>query len=220
MLKEGFAINTKTNKKHVHIKSAIPIYAAALVFLLWGLFSPIYRGIFIFLQIVSSVAVYFVVSHFVPGRIVEVEEKTSTGDAEIDRLIEEGRETVKRLREAAQVMGDERLKNALTRISNAGEGILNETLRDESERRSIYTFLSYYLPTVEKLMSNYVTFAGAGENVQESRARIEDSLDMVAQAFEKQLDKMYRNEAVDVKTDIAVMEAMLKGEGLVQNQGK
>ncbi len=220
MLKEGFAINTKTNKKHVHIKSAVPIYAAALVFLLWGLFSPIYRGIFIFLQIVSSVAVYFVVSHFVPGRIVEVEEKTSTGDAEIDRLIEEGRETVKRLREAAQVMGDERLKNALTRISNAGEGILNETLRDESERRSIYTFLSYYLPTVEKLMSNYVTFAGAGENVQESRARIEDSLDMVAQAFEKQLDKMYRNEAVDVKTDIAVMEAMLKGEGLVQNQGK
>ena len=220
MLKEGFAINTKTNKKHVHIKSAVPIYAAALVFLLWGLFSPIYRGIFIFLQIISSVAVYFVVSHFVPGRIVEVEEKTSTGDAEIDRLIEEGRETVKRLREAAQVMGDERLKNALTRISNAGEGILNETLRDESERRSIYTFLSYYLPTVEKLMSNYVTFAGAGENVQESRARIEDSLDMVAQAFEKQLDKMYRNEAVDVKTDIAVMEAMLKGEGLVQNQGK
>ncbi|MBQ3078964.1 MAG: 5-bromo-4-chloroindolyl phosphate hydrolysis family protein [Clostridia bacterium] len=196
------------------IKSAIPIYAAAFTFLMWGLISPIYRLSSILLACASSIAVYLIAGRVFPGRKVEEEVHTLTGDEEIDKQISEGRETIARFREAALVMGDERVKASLGRISNAGEAIINEAVRDAGDRQSVYTFFSYYLPTVEKLLSHYCTFAGGGDNVKEGRARIEDSLDMVAEAFEKQLDKLYRNEAMDVKTDIAVMEAMLRSEGL------
>ena len=72
------------------------------------------------------------------------------------------------------------------------------------------------LPALDKLLNYYVSFlsAGRGENVSEGRRRIENSLGMVAEAFEKQLDKMYKNEAMDVKTDIALMETMLRMDGL------
>ena len=75
---------------------------------------------------------------------------------------------------------------------------------------------SGYLPALDKLLNYYVSFlsAGRGENVSEGRRRIENSLGMVAEAFEKQLDKMYKNEAMDVKTDIALMETMLRMDGL------
>ncbi|NLG25705.1 MAG: hypothetical protein GX558_10140, partial [Clostridiales bacterium] len=33
-------------------------------------------------------------------------------------------------------------------------------------------------------------------------------------AFEKQLDNLYRGEALDITTDIQVLETMLAGEGL------
>ena len=45
-----------------------------------------------------------------------------------------------------------------------------------------------------------------------------NSLDMVKAAFEKQADNMYKNEAMDIKTDIAVMETMLRSEGLIEKK--
>jgi len=214
---EGFKIKGSKNKKLVRIPSAIPIYAAAAMFLAWGLFSPIYKGLFILLAGACSIITFFAVRHFVPGRTELVEEEVFTGDQEIDQMITEGRESIRRFREAAQVVGDTRMKLALQRISDAGEAIIQETARDKTERTGVYTFFSYYLPTIDKLLSHYITFTGAGdgENIREGRMRIENSLDIIADAFEKQLDKMYKNEAMNVKTDIAVMETLLRSEGLI-----
>lgn len=213
-------MNGKKNKRLVRIPSAIPIYAAAGMFLLWGLFSPIYKGLFILLAAAASLGTYFLVKHFVPGRCELVEDEILTGDMDIDKQLAEGRDTIRRFREAAQVMGDASVKQALSRIADAGDAIVAQTAQDPDERTGVFTFFSYYLPTVEKLLSHYITFAGAGEgeNVREGRSRIENSLGMIADAFEKQLDKMYKNEAMDIKTDIAVMEAMLKSEGLTKTE--
>ncbi len=206
-------MENRKRAKVIHHKSAIPVYGAALVFLLWGLISPIYRLWAIALACITSAGAYLGLKLAFPGRDETVVEALLTGDHELDAEITKGRETLARFRAAASRAGDGELQEKLSRIAAAGEAITEEIVRD---RDAANTFYGYYLPALDKLLNYYVSFlsAGRGENVSEGRRRIENSLGMVAEAFEKQLDKMYKNEAMDVKTDIALMETMLRMDGL------
>ena len=43
---------------------------------------------------------------------------------------------------------------------------------------------------------------------------IEEMLDTAIAAYEKQLDSLFANQALDIETDISVMNSMLAREGL------
>ena len=66
--------------KVIHHKSAIPVYGAALVFLLWGLISPIYRLWAIALACITSAGAYLGLKLAFPGRDETVVEALLTGD--------------------------------------------------------------------------------------------------------------------------------------------
>ena len=77
--------------------------------------------------------------------------------------------------------------------------------------------MNYYLPTTLKLLNAYdrMDSAGvAGANIDGTKGKIEDMLNTVCVAFSKQLDNLYGEEALDISADIAVMEQMLRQEGL------
>ena len=85
----------------------------------------------------------------------------------------------------------------------------------------IKSFMSYYLPTALKLLHSYADFdqAGAGgENVAGAKADIERILDMLVDGFKKQLDKLYETEAMDISSDIDVLENMLRRDGLKDDE--
>ncbi len=212
-------------QRWVRIKSAYPVYAVALTWLLWGLLSPIYDIVFILLACATSVGVYFVCDKLIPGRSELVTDPVSTGDAELDSQLAAANATIKRFREMA--INDSGVKDKLKSIADACERIADKVAVDRSGEMDVYTFFSYYLPTLYKLFAFYEQFqkGGAGENVEDGKKRIENCLDTVKQAFEKLLDDLYKNTTTDVKTEIAVMETMLRSEGLsdkqqVQTSGK
>ena len=93
-----------------------------------------------------------------------------------------------------------------------------KAVQDKPERLpQIKSFMSYYLPTALKLLHSYAEFdsAGAeGDNVKTAKADIERILDMLVEGFRKQLDKLYESDAMDITTDINVLENMLKRDGL------
>ena len=77
--------------------------------------------------------------------------------------------------------------------------------------------MSYYLPTLIKLADYYRKLelqGGEGENIAGSMDRIEENLGQLDLALRKQLDLMYERDALDISTDITVMENMLAREGL------
>ena len=81
------------------------------------------------------------------------------------------------------------------------------------KRSSIHTFFDYYLPTTQKLLDTYADFEETGvegENLREAKERIEQTMDLIVAGFEHQLDQLYSTDALDVASDIKVMEAMLK----------
>ena len=78
-------------------------------------------------------------------------------------------------------------------------------------------FLDYYLPTSLKLLKTYAELEAQGvegENITESKRRIEQTMDTLVHAFETQLDKLFQEDALDVSADIDVMENMLRADGL------
>lgn len=59
-----------------------------------------------------------------------------------------------------------------------------------------------------------------GENIRESKQRIEQVMDTLVTAFEAQLDRLFEDDALDVSTDIDVMENMLRGRWLDRKHRK
>ena len=85
----------------------------------------------------------------------------------------------------------------------------------------IRQFLNYYLPTTIKLMEQYVTLQNQSlktENITEGMQKIEDLLDKVIIAFQRQLDALFEADVVDITADIRVMEQMMASEGLTNKK--
>ena len=79
------------------------------------------------------------------------------------------------------------------------------------------SFLNYYLPTTLKILRAYAQLDAQGiegENISATKARIEGMMDQVVAGFEKQLDKLFHDDAMDIGSDVQVLENMLKKDGL------
>ena len=74
-----------------------------------------------------------------------------------------------------------------------------------------------HTPTLEKLMNTYIELSAQkikGENITKTLTGIEAILDTIEPAFERQLDNLYEDQAIDISADITVLEGMLDSEGL------
>jgi 5-bromo-4-chloroindolyl phosphate hydrolysis protein len=198
------------------IPSTIPIYLAALTWLAYGLFGHLYELANILLAAALSAVVFFVSRKFFPGRTVEVEEVLSTGDKGIDQKLAESAEALRRVREAGATIPSATALKELKRIDSAGRKILSAVADKPSRAAQVRKFMDYYLPTTDKLIGQYrkLIGAGSGEQVKKAMHSVESSLDMIALAFEKQLDKLYSDEALDITTDVQVLETMMVSDGL------
>ena len=77
--------------------------------------------------------------------------------------------------------------------------------------------MNYYLPTTLKILRSYARLEAQGvegENITAAKARIEGMMDQVVEGFEKQLDKLFSSDAMDIAADVQVLENMLKKDGL------
>ena len=91
---------------------------------------------------------------------------------------------------------------------------------DPSKKPQVKKFMGYYLPTAQKILELYAEYEErevAGDIADKTKKSIEDSMDSLVAGFEKQLDKLYSHEAMDVSADIATLNSMLKQDGLVKN---
>ena len=81
-------------------------------------------------------------------------------------------------------------------------------------------FMEYYLPTTVKLVNAYRDFDSVGSqgaNISSAKAEIERTLDTINQAFERLLDDLYQDAALDVATDASVIQTMLKKDGWAES---
>ncbi len=209
-------------KKTIRRPSSIPLYGAAAVWLVWCLFLPLYRLWHFAALLVLTVGAFFGLRALFPGTTeeIEVEEPApapvTTGDPERDKLLEEGQRAVAELTRLRGTIPDPTVQSRVDELADLTDKIFKDIVDDPKDVPQVKRFASYYLPTTMKLLNAYdrMSGEGAGENVSGTLRRIEDILDTTVQAYRKQYDALFANEALDIETDITVLESMLKREGL------
>ena len=151
------------------------------------------------------------------------EEKSQTGNPEVDKIIDEGREYLKKLRAADDAIPHEALSECITRMERASKDIFRFIADHPEKAPQIRKFMNYYLPTTLKLLNSYQRLSSQsvkGENITSTMFNIAGMMHTVADAFEKQLDSLFSEEAMDISADITVFETLLKQEGFVDEEKK
>lgn len=154
-----------------------------------------------------------------PKQEEKEEEASSTGDPEVDKLIQEGKEYLKKLRAADDAIPDETLSADITRMEKASADIFRFIGEHPEKAPEIRKFMNYYLPTTLKLLNSYQRLSSQsvkGETISSTLFNIAGMMHTVADAFEKQLDSLFADEAMDISADITVFETLLKQEGFVE----
>ena len=210
-------------------KSVLPIYLIGFVWLLWAIFGSLHHLGHYFLAALVSIVVYTAAKAIFPDKSFEVktEEKSEpeqekvkpqpTCPPEIQALVTERDKAVSEMRRLNDSILDETISAQIDRLELATGKIVDAVVAEPSKLPQIRKFMNYYLPTTLKLLNAYDRMDSAGvsgANIDGTKGRIEDILETVCAAFDKQLDSLYGAEALDISTDITVLEQMLAQEGL------
>ena len=144
-------------------------------------------------------------------------EKKPAPQAVKKTYMDELERTLDELYQLNEQIEDAAVSERIDRIGTLTAGIFRAVIEKPEREQDVRKFMNYYLPTTLKLLKSYDMLENQsfqGENIVASRKKIESVLDMLIEAFEKQLDRLFRDDALDIATDIDVLETMMAGDGL------
>ena len=210
-------------KQIVH-KSAVPLYAAAVVWVLYALVFPLHKIIHFIIVIAASAVVYCIAAALCKDIVEEVpeepEEPETTGNEALDKMIAEGKMAISEMRRLNDSIEDASISAKIDRLETISGKIFEQVQAEPKKLPQIRKFMNYYLPTTLKLLNAYDRMGEqgvSGENISGTMKRVENMMDTIVEAFEKQLDSLFGSEALDISTDITVLENMMAREGLVDD---
>lgn len=213
-------------------KSAAPIYAFALAWLFLSLVLPMYKLTGLIAVVCGALAVGFVAGGMAkkrqakyapapePEKAPEPEPEKSYGPA-VDAIIKDGKRAIEEMCRLYASIKDPAIRQKINELMRITDKITQDAIQDPSDVPQIKKFMNYYLPTTIKLLNSYDRMSSQGiegDNLSRSMTSIEEMLDTAIAAYKKQLDSLFENQAMDIETDIEVMNRMLAREGLAGNK--
>ncbi len=207
-------------KKIVH-KSAIPLYAAAVTWLLYALLFPLYRLPHFLLAAAAAAVVGIVARLFCRDTVEEVpEEPETTGNEELDKMIADGKKAITEMKRLDDNIADPAISAQIVRLQQLAGKIFAQVEQNPEKLPQIRKFMNYYLPTTLKILNAYDRMGEqgvSGENITSTMQKVEGMMSTIITAFEKQLDSLFGSEAMDISTDMVVLENMMAREGLTDD---
>ena len=207
-------------KKIVH-KSAIPLYVAAVTWLLYALLFPLYRLPHFLLAAAAAAVVGIVARLFCRDTVEEVpEEPETTGNEELDKMIADSKKAIAEMKRLDDNIADPTISAQIVRLQQLTGKIFAQVEQNPEKLPQIRKFINYYLPTTLKILNAYDRMGEqgvSGENITSTMQKVEGMMSTIITAFEKQLDSLFGSEAMDISTDMVVLENMMAREGLTDD---
>ena len=135
----------------------------------------------------------------------------------------EENDLLRQIREVNEDIENPELSRKIYRVEEITQRILEFQKEHPDKAGELRKFLNYYLPTTLKILNAYAELENQGvegENITATKQRIEGMMDMVVEGFERQLDKLFAGDMMDIAADITVMEQMMQGDGLADSDEK
>ena len=150
-----------------------------------------------------------------PPEEKQEEAETPPEDAPLD--MNDDNAVLNEIRRLNDDIDDEVMSRKIDRIGEITGKIFAYQKQHPNRAGQLRSFLNYYLPTTLKILKAYARMEEQGiegENIRLAKERIEGMMDKVVEGFEKQLDKLFQDDAMDIATDVQVLEQMLEKDGL------
>lgn len=152
----------------------------------------------------------------------EEQPKAEPQPAPKEEKVQDDDAILREIRAVNDAIADEDMSRKIDRIEEITGKILHYQKENPAKAGELRSFLNYYLPTTLKILKAYAQMEAQGiqgENITAAKNRIEGMMDKVVEGFEKQLDKLFADSAMDITTDVEVLERMLDKDGLSGGEG-
>ena len=122
-----------------------------------------------------------------------------------------------RIRQLNDRITDDYVSARMDRLEELTHKILAYAEAHPEKENSLRQFRNHYLPKTFSILESYARMERMGVeggNIGSAMKDVEDIMDKLVLGFEKQLDALFDSEALDVTTDVSVLENMMTMEGL------
>ena len=144
-------------------------------------------------------------------------EPEKTGEDDCESVIREGREALRSIRHANDLIPDPALSAQIDSIEQSCSQILTILEQRPTLLPQLRTFLRYYLPTTLKLLDARARLENTANTpkAREVRTRISEALGVIDKAFLKQVEALDAYRFIDLESEMDVLRDMLKADGLI-----
>lgn len=150
-----------------------------------------------------------------------LEQPAKPGESELGRMLAEGKKCLMDMKDTVLWWRGGEAKERLAHIEQTTLKIFDCVTNTPDKAEETRKLMNYYLPTMVKLLKSYDRLDAQkveGENISSAKREIENILATIETAFEKLLDSLFEDDALDVSTDITVLATMLSQEGLTESE--
>ena len=212
------------------------IYGFAVTWLIMAAFLPMYKLWAVITALCASILVSSVIAS-ASGKKAQAEEEKAAAEQrekekqetekaaaagtsyspEVSAILAEGNRALSEMGRLYMSIKDPEVRGKINEIMRITDKIAQDAISDPSDIPQIKKFMNYYLPTTLKILNAYDRMGEqgvAGENISSTMHKVEGMMATIITAFEKQLDNLFGAEAMDISTDMVVLENMMAREGL------
>lgn len=141
-------------------------------------------------------------------------------DARVQEVLDRGNAFIRDIRACNDAIPGQEISDKISRMETLVRKIFDRVEEHPEVVPELKKLMDYYLPMTVKLLKAYADMDAQpvqGENIQNSKREIEATLDTLNTAFEKLLDSIFKTTALDVSSDISVLNTLLAQEGLTED---
>lgn len=141
--------------------------------------------------------------------------------AQAQEVLDKGNAFILQIRRCNDAIPGQEISDKITRMETLVRKIFDRVQTHPEVVPELKKLMDYYLPMTVKLLNAYADMDAQpiqGENIQSSKREIEETLDTLNTAFEKLLDSIFKATAMDVSSDITVLQTLLAQEGLTEDE--
>ena len=139
---------------------------------------------------------------------------------QVQEVLDKGNAFIAEIRRCNDLIPGFEISEKISRMELIVQRIFERAASHPEIIPDLKKMMDYYLPMTVKLLNAYADMDAQpvqGETIRASKREIEQTLDTLNLAFEKLLDSVFEDTALDVSSDISVLQTLLAQEGLTED---
>lgn len=150
----------------------------------------------------------------------QIAQETSKVNSQVQDVLDKGNAFIREIHSCNDRIPGEEISKKISRMELIVRKIFDRAEAHPEIVPDLKKMMDYYLPMTVKLLRAYADMDAQpiqGDTIRNSKREIEATLDTLNSAFEKLLDSVFKDTAMDVSSDISVLQTLLAQEGLTDD---